>query len=220
MRSVFKKGLLVFGALGASTFASRARAQVDVNPPLPNVMILLDTSGSMENMLDGNTPESENAQCALTATLVRPTRSTVADPTKLANGSSPNRWGIAMQALTGSMSPAYSCVSMPRSSGSYFDQEYAIDTKSAYDVNYYLPYHRPFIGTTTAGACVVSPGVLPGDPSGGVGNAAARNRWARDRLQRELDHDASCSAASRAPARSRNTKTASSTPRAISFASA
>ena len=153
--------------LAASGVSRTALAQIDVNPPLPNVVILLDTSGSMENMLDGNTPESENATCGLTYT---GNNVTVVNATSLANGTSPNRWGIAMQALTGNMSPTYACVSMPRATGSYFDTEYSIDGKSAYDVNYYLPYHRPAVGTTLASSCVVAPGVLPGDVSGGVGN--------------------------------------------------
>ncbi len=164
MRSFLRSGLLIFGA---SLVASSARAQVDVNPPLPNVVILLDTSGSMENMLDGNTPESEGQSCALTYT---GNAVTVVDANALANGTTkPNRWGIAMQSLTGNMSPSYACVSMPRAAGSYFSTEYSIDGKSPYDTNYYLPYHRPAVGSTLASACVVAPGVLPGDPSGGVG---------------------------------------------------
>jgi type IV pilus assembly protein PilY1 len=166
MRSCLRKSILFFGATLASV---TARAQVDVNPPLPNVVILLDTSGSMENMLDGNTPESESAQCALTYT---GNTVTVVDPTALANGTSPNRWGIAVQSLTGSMSPTYACVSMSRATGSYFQTEYQIDSKAPYDANYYLPFHRPAVGNTLASACVVSPGVLPGDPSGGVGSPA------------------------------------------------
>jgi len=169
MRSCLRRACLRHVLMvGAALAASRsARAQVDVNPPLPNVMILLDTSGSMENMLDGNTPESENAQCALAYS---GNSVITVNPTALTTGTSPNRWGIAMQSLTGSMSPFYACVSMPRSTGSYFDQEYQIDGHSAYDVNYYLPFHRPYVGNSTASACVVSPGVLPGDPSGGVGS--------------------------------------------------
>src|SRR5277367_2784467 len=96
-----RRSLLVFGTvLGSVTFGARAHAQVDVNPPLPNVMILLDTSGSMENMLDGNTPESENAQCSLA---YQGNSVTVVSTTTLATGTPPNRWGIAMQSLTGSM---------------------------------------------------------------------------------------------------------------------
>ena len=153
---------------GAATlaFTGGARAQVDVNPPLPNVMILLDTSGSMENMLDGNTPESENATCAYSYS----GNTVLVNTTTAATGTSPNRWGIAVQALTGSMSPVYNCVSMPRTTGSYFSTEYQIDSKPPYDANYLFPYHRPVIGTTLATACVQSPGVLPGDPGGGVGS--------------------------------------------------
>lgn len=148
-------------------FAYEARAQtIDVNPPLPNVLILLDTSGSMENMLDGNTPESENATCAYSYS----GNTVLVNTATAATGTSPNRWGIAMQALTGSMSPAYNCVSMPRAKGSYFDTEYSIDTKSPYDVNYVLPFHRPVIGSALASACVVAPGTLPGDSGGGVGS--------------------------------------------------
>ncbi len=154
-------------AIGLLSFAYSAKAQtIDVNPPLPNVLILLDTSGSMENMLDGNTPESENATCAYSYA-----GNTVnINATTAATGTPPNRWGIAMQALTGSMSPAYNCVSMPRAKGSYFDTEYSIDGHSPYDVNYALPYHRPAVGTAMPSACVVAPGVLPGDSGGGVGS--------------------------------------------------
>jgi len=155
----------ILAGAAALVFAPRARAQVDVNPPLPNVLILLDTSGSMENMLDGKTPESENATCAYsyTGNVVSVNAATAL------TGTQPNRWGIAVQALTGSMSPVYNCVSMPRTTGSYFSTEYQIDNKAPYDANYLFPYHRPVIGTTLASACVQSPGVLPGDPGGGVG---------------------------------------------------
>ena len=44
--------------------ASRARAQqIDTNPPLPNVLLLIDNSGSMERMIDGNTPETDGNAC-------------------------------------------------------------------------------------------------------------------------------------------------------------
>ncbi len=163
-----KRRLLLPLLAGSATlaFAGGAGAQIDVNPPLPNVVILLDTSGSMENMLDGNTPESENATCAYSYS----GNAVLVNTTTAATGTPPNRWGIAVQSLTGDMSPAYNCVSMPRAKGSYFDTEYQIDGKSAYDVNYVLPYHRPVVGTALSSACVVSPGVLPGDASGGVGN--------------------------------------------------
>ncbi len=148
------------------TCTATVRAQVDVNPPLPNVLILLDTSGSMENMLDGNTPESEGATCAYSYS----GNAVVANAATALTGTPPNRWGVEMQALTGSMSSVFNCVSMPRASGSYLTTEYSIDGHQPYDANYMLPFHRPVTGTALASACVIAPGVLPGDPSGGVGS--------------------------------------------------
>ncbi len=167
MRSL--RASFVLGALAAIAYAPTVRAQIDVNPPLPNVLILLDTSGSMENMLDGNTPESEGATCAYAYS---GNSVTLANAALGLSGTLPNRWGIAMQSLTGSMSPVYNCVSMPRVSGSYLTTEYQINGQQPYDANYLLPFHRPVVGTDMTSACVVAPGVLPGDPSGGVGSPA------------------------------------------------
>ncbi len=163
---------MVLAASAVLVCASGARAQVDVNPPLPNVLILLDTSGSMENMLDGNTPESEGATCAFSYTGNNIGNVTV-NPVAAALGTTPNRWGVEMQALTGYM-PLYNCVSMPRTAGSYLTTEYSIDGHMPYDNGYALPFHRPVVGVDlgndATSACMVAPGVLPGDPSGGVGN--------------------------------------------------
>ena len=147
--------------------ASPAHAQpLDVSPPLPNVLVLLDTSGSMEKMTNGADPESDPAARCVPFGQAHNGATTV-----------PNRWGIAVQALTGDFSPGYSCVSMPRGAGSAFDTEYKIAGRSPYDVDYYLPYHRPAGFETTGGittACLVGPGRLPGLPagSGGAGGSA------------------------------------------------
>lgn len=154
-RRVLRAGSL--GLLAGATAllcAHSAQAQsVDVNPPLPNALILLDTSGSMEKMIDGTDPESSGATCS-------PGVQTTA-----------NRWGAAMQSLTGDVAPYYSCYAMPRTRNSEFDLEYRINGNVPYDVDYFLKYHRPASGATAAAACLVAPGYLPGAPSGqGVGN--------------------------------------------------
>jgi len=41
-------------ALASLSIAGSARAQIDTNPPLQNVMLLVDTSGSMEFAPDGS----------------------------------------------------------------------------------------------------------------------------------------------------------------------
>jgi type IV pilus assembly protein PilY1 len=141
-------------ALGVLGFVARdAAAQtVDVNPPLPNTLILLDNSGSMEKMIDGTDPESSNATCS-------PGVQTA-----------PNRWGAAVQALTGDIAPYYSCYAMPRTRNSEFDLEYRINGKVPYDIDYFLKFHRPASGSSAATACLVAPGYLPGSPVGqGVG---------------------------------------------------
>jgi type IV pilus assembly protein PilY1 len=141
--------------------------QVDVNPPLPNVMLLIDNSGSMERMIDGTQPESTPANtcnCDATSGICNWN----AQP-------SPNRWGVLLQALTGSFQGGYNCAAMPRTPGSVFESEYKINGVSPYDLNYALPYHRPIAQDTktnpgTSLACVWAPGPLPGAATpGGVG---------------------------------------------------
>ena len=75
----------------ATATATSAHAQIDVNPPLPNVLILLDTSGSMENMLDNGSPESEGQSCAYQYAGNTVNSVTYNATTALA-GTSPNKW--------------------------------------------------------------------------------------------------------------------------------
>src|ERR1700722_16559287 len=120
-----------WGPLGACALAAtlllskNANAQLGAaNVPLPNVLLLLDTSGSFENMIDGNTPETagENGTCT-------PGTQSV-----------PNRWGTAVQALTGNIQPYFSCASMDRTKQGFLNQ-YSINTgtggnKAPYDYQY------------------------------------------------------------------------------------
>jgi type IV pilus assembly protein PilY1 len=149
---------LAFVALVLAPAVARAQ-QVDVNPPLPNVLLLIDNSGSMERMIDGSLPEAS------------PLNACNCDPgtgvCNWANQPAPNRWGIMLQTLAGSFQNGYNCAAMPRTPGSVFASEYQINGVPPYDVNYYLPYHRPIgkdMQTTPATplACVYAPGALPG----------------------------------------------------------
>ncbi len=156
-------------ALLAIAPSARAQLQLDTNPPAPNVLILLDNSGSMERMIDGNTPEADGNACNY-------------DMTGKAIGSAvppqPNRWASVLQALTGTFeNNVYNCIDMPRTSGSQFTKEYQIGGVRPYDADYYLDYHRPvFLDSSTSPptACVIAPGALPGAPPGaGVGPTGA-----------------------------------------------
>ena len=118
-----------------STFAAAsASAQTDINPPLPNVMLLVDTSGSMEYKVG-----STNF------------------PTCYPDGSQASersRWTDLVEVLTGSIQN-YRCEKIDRMSASFGDGEYGKLTldKTPFDYLYPYPYHRPLSGN-----CALAPG--------------------------------------------------------------
>jgi type IV pilus assembly protein PilY1 len=149
------------GGLTTLLVAGSANAQLGTsNVPLPNVLLLQDTSGSFEYMIDGNLPEAagEGGTCVP------------------GSASNPNRWGVAVQALTGNILPYYSCAAMDRTRPG-FSNQYSISTgaggiKAPYDANYYLPFHRAISvdSSTLPGtnlSCMVTPNALPGAVAGG-----------------------------------------------------
>lgn len=119
--------------LAVTAASARAGAQVDVNPPLPNIMLLVDTSASMEYKSGG----SDLPIC---------------DPT--GTDSERSRWIDAVEVLTGTISD-YRCQTVNRSSAA-FRTEYALGTLPPPDYQSLMDYHRPLSGTCTPG-----PGVLP-----------------------------------------------------------
>jgi type IV pilus assembly protein PilY1 len=174
MRKRFIRSFPALAAAALALASGTARAQqIDTNPPLPNVLLLIDNSGSMEYMISGQTPEASGNSCNCTdnGPGQPPTCSSWSNVN--ATTPSPNRWGIVQTAMTGSLQNGFNCVAMPRTSGSTFDGEYKINGKSTYDTGYYLPFHR-LVAEDTSGAspvaCVVAPGKLPGAAQGsGVG---------------------------------------------------
>ncbi len=123
---------LALGVIAAFVaVAGSANAQVgSANVPLPNVMLLLDTSGSFEHMIDGSNPEDTTAGPFNTNAYGN--NNYGVSPPQLGNCEAawaagvpalPNRWGHVMQALTGTVlnaagsAPFYSCVTMDRQTG-------------------------------------------------------------------------------------------------------
>lgn len=148
----------------ASPHDAHGQAAGTVSRPLPNVLLLVDSSGSMEKMPDGSLP-SENRDPVTGAPIGSGTPNTCVPGVE----SNPNRMGILVQALTGNMQPYYSCAAMPRAAGSLFTHEFKIGGVTPYDTDYALPYHRPLSGGAGA-ACALSPNALPGATIGaGVG---------------------------------------------------
>lgn len=159
--------------------ADSARAQqLDTNPPVPNVLLLIDNSGSMERMIDGNVPEQDTPSNACNCDAVAGTCNWSSPP-------QPNRWNLLQEALTGTPTNGFNCVAMPRTPNSVFASEYQIAHQLPYDTNYYLNFHRMVAqdnSTGTSVPCVVAPGVLPGVSTGsGVGpNESGGDTWATD----------------------------------------
>ncbi|AKU99416.1 Type IV fimbrial biogenesis protein PilY1 [Labilithrix luteola] len=156
MRRMRARGLITLsGALIASVLApSSARAQSagTTQRALPNVLLLVDNSGSMERMTDGSLPSDNPANAC--------------NPGVQSN---PNRWGVLLQALAGNLQPYYSCGKMDRANNGALVNEYRIGTQKPYDTDYFMPYHRPLAGGTAQTACAMGPWRLPGGGGIGVG---------------------------------------------------
>ncbi len=113
-----------------------AGAQVDVFPPLKNVMLLVDTSGSMEFQFSG-----ADVTCN-------------ADNEGATNDRS--RWVHLVEALTGSIQN-YSCEAIDRSDNMFATGgEYALGGIASYDYKHPIPFHRAL-----SNGCAVRPGTLP-----------------------------------------------------------
>lgn len=150
---LLRKSLL--GVLTVSTvhsIALTADAQSDVDRPLPNVLLLVDSSGSMEfRAADNELP--------------------VCNPGNPAATNQKSRWIDLVEVMTGTINN-YSCFPMSRSSAA-FKSEYGISGTSPYDWNYVNPFNRIVSGGCTVGPGVVSPTSAPYSyPTNGVARLA------------------------------------------------
>ncbi len=133
-----RRTLLGTGALIATVLAApRATAQAEAEKPPPNVLLLVDTSGSMEFKTDGTFPN-----CAPGDTLT----------------SEKSRWIDLIEVMTGTFEN-YSCWAQDRGSTAFRD-EFTLGTTVPYDFGYINPYHRAL-----SGSCLYGPGVLPSSTS-------------------------------------------------------
>ncbi len=181
-------------ALLAGSWAAPVYAQKDIQRRLPNVLLLVDNSGSMEYLMDppGQLPGSIPG--------------TACDGS--VNLNARNRWANLVTALTGSISDAdFSCRKVQRS-GTAFLNEYRLDGNDPYDLNYFLPFHRVYSGNCAYGA----------------GEVNANWSWwicrARDSAARRISRTATRAATPSRAAPSRRRPTACSTRSAPSCGSA
>jgi type IV pilus assembly protein PilY1 len=121
------------GALALLGSSTAAFAQAEAQKPAPNVLLLVDSSGSMEFTTSGSEPVC-----------------TPGNPS-----SQKSRWIELVEALTGKITN-YSCWTQPRSELN-FRNEFRLGGIDPYDYRYVNPYHRALSGTCLYGPGVVDP---------------------------------------------------------------
>ncbi len=137
---------LVAAAIGSA--ARDARAQADTNPALPNVLLLVDSSGSMEYTpgLDLATQQPKLPVC---------------NPGNSAAKNEQSRWISLVSVLTGEPI-SYSCVAQPRNATNFLNEFKIGGTTDPVDAGYYLPYNRMI-----SNDCVMGPDLSVWPPSTG-----------------------------------------------------
>lgn len=127
--------------------AARAQLSGSEEKPAPNVLLMVDTSGSMEFMTDGDLP--------------------VCNPADPLAQNDKSRWIDLVEVMTGNFD-SYSCWAQARNT-SGFRNEFQHGTQPPYDFGYVNPYHRAL-----SHSCLFGPGVMPDStnpyawPNGGV----------------------------------------------------
>jgi type IV pilus assembly protein PilY1 len=127
MRTGFVGSIWLAAVCAVLCFASTASAQKepDMRAIAPFVMIVADTSGSMEWRPD--------CQCTTTDCNCYPDCSLLNDAQQKAPPGKKNRWAMLLESLTGSFTD-FQCVPLTRTDPAHF----------TYDIGYPKPFHRPW----------------------------------------------------------------------------
>ena len=123
----------LFSALAVLLWSARGAAQAEAQKPPPNVLLLVDNSGSMEFKTDGTFPACVPGNSA---------------------ASEKSRWIDLVEVLTGTVKN-YSCWAQSRNTAA-FSSEFALGGVAPYDFGYINPYHRAL-----SNECLYGPGTLP-----------------------------------------------------------
>src|SRR5262245_28924087 len=111
MRTLSKLLLTANGAAAFALIASPALASSDIDPPAPNVLLLVDTSGSMEHTIAGGEP--------------------VCNPlTPPPSEADKSRWTVLVESLTGPIQN-FTCLAQARTTLPFI-QEYSLGTTEPY----------------------------------------------------------------------------------------
>lgn len=148
-RFLHAASLLGAAVATAALFAPRdAKAQADTNPALPNVLLLVDSSGSMEYVpgLDPNTQQPRLPVC---------------NPGNPGATNEQSRWISLAAVLTGE--PVnYSCFAQPRNGLAFLNEFKIGGITNPIDNGYYLPYNR-----IVSNDCVMGPDLTVWPPATG-----------------------------------------------------
>ncbi len=133
MTRITRNSLIFSTVFLTQAVARLAAAQSDISAAAPNVLLLVDTSGSMEC----KTSSTDSPNC---------------DPNSATN-SEKSRWINLVEVLTGSIND-YRCATVDRSSTAFLN-EFSLAGNRPADYGYSIPYHRPISGN-----CIAGPGSI------------------------------------------------------------
>jgi type IV pilus assembly protein PilY1 len=131
-RLVCRAPLGIASTLALLSASTPSLAQSEAQKPAPNVLLLVDSSGSMEFKTDGVFPTCDPGSAT----------------------SQKSRWIDLVEVLTGNFEN-YSCWAQNRSDP-LFRSEFSLAGVSPYDYGYVNPYHRAL-----SNGCLYGPGVVP-----------------------------------------------------------
>ncbi len=137
-----KKPLAILAALFALAGSAGAHAQSSPDPDLRNleplVMVIVDTSGSMERKPGCTCTTPGCLECLPNC----PTTDTPVAPAVAEK----NRWSYVLEALTGTFTD-FRCNELPRTTSN----------GATYDQGYFLPYHQPWHCASGSAICNTTP---------------------------------------------------------------
>jgi type IV pilus assembly protein PilY1 len=133
--------LLAAGSLAPGSAA--AQGDPDLREILPYLMLVIDTSGSMERLPACTCDSPSCLNCLPLCDLANVDGQPPTDPPSDPNGRQlkKNRWATTLEALTGTFND-FQCTALERT----------IANGATFDVNYFTPYHQPW-DCTSGGAC-------------------------------------------------------------------
>jgi type IV pilus assembly protein PilY1 len=161
MRTLTKILLVTGGASAVGLTTGIAGAQNDVTPHLPNVLLLLDTSGSMENVVPPDPSDPLKARLVIPGASGAPAGSACAVTPNAGYATTVmNRWAQLVTTLTGTIPTgplgSFGCEAVQRNTAAFVNEYQFPSGGTPYDYNYYLPFHRIY-----SNGCTVGAGQLP-----------------------------------------------------------